>query len=79
MLALLIGLDAALHTRQSDQRWVIEQDAEGHAAALRAGYLGVRHGIGGTVIYQRQSDCVRAGNDISFGHSPLAASRKGIA
>ena len=80
LLALLMSLDnAVLHTRLSDQRWVIEQDADGHAAALRAGYIGVRPGMGGTVIYQRQSEFVRAGNDSSFGHSSLAACREGIA
>ena len=80
LLALLMSLDnAVLHTRLSDQRWVIEQDAGGHAAALRAGYFGVRPGMGGTVVYQRQSEFVRAGNDSSSGRSSRAACREGLA
>jgi hypothetical protein len=67
LVALLLGLDDAVpQTRPSDQRWVIEQDAEGHAAALNAGYFGVRPGLGGTVIYQRRYDAAHLISDASF-------------
>jgi hypothetical protein len=70
LLALLMSLDdAVLHTRPSDQRWVIEQDAKGHAAALGAGYFGVRPGLGGTVIYQRRYESVHSFYDASLAHA----------
>jgi GNAT superfamily N-acetyltransferase len=62
LLALLMRAgDAVLYTHPADQRWVIEHDADGHASALRAGYFGVRPGLGGTVIYQRQYAFARKG------------------
>ena len=80
LLALLISLDnAVLRTGRSDQRWIIEQAAEGHAAALSAGYFGVRPGLGGTVIYQRQYEFGRADNDSSFAYPSLADCREDIA
>jgi hypothetical protein len=80
LLALLKSLDAAmLQTRPSDQRWVIEQDAEGHAAALNAGYFGVRHGLGGTVIYQRWNDSMFRPSGGRLTQPGLAACTEGFA
>jgi hypothetical protein len=80
LIALLMRLDdAALHTRPSDQRWVIDQDAEGHAAALSAGYFGVRPGLGGTIIYQRQYEFTVRSSDGSLTDSSLAACHEGLA
>jgi hypothetical protein len=70
LVALLMSLDeAVLQTRPADQRWVIEQDAAGHAAALGAGYFGVRPGLGGTVIYQRRYESTDLISDASLKNS----------
>lgn len=80
LIALLLSLDdAVLHTRPSDQRWVIEQDTDGHAAALSAGYFGVRPGLGGTVIYQRQYELTFRSSGGARAHPSPAACTEGFA
>lgn len=80
LLALLMSLDAAvLHSRPSDQGWVIEHDADGHLAALRAGYFGVRAGMGGTVIYQRRDEVMSRSSGGPLTQSGLAACSEGFA
>jgi hypothetical protein len=80
LVALLMNVDdATLQTRPSDQRWVIEQDAERHAAALSAGYFGVRPGLGGTVIYQQRREFMGRSSDGSLTNSSLAACNEDLA
>jgi GNAT superfamily N-acetyltransferase len=53
LLALLMRLDEpGIETHAAHQGWVFAGDAAGHEKALRAGYLGVRAAMGGTVLYQ---------------------------
>jgi hypothetical protein len=79
-LALLMSVNAALlTTRPSDQRWVIGHEPEAHAAALDAGYFGVRPGLGGTVIYQRRDDWRCAAGDDARTRSSSAACQEGMA
>src|SRR5262245_27657337 len=54
MIGLLRSCDAlALPSDSNDQVWIRAQDPWHHQAALQNGYIGVRPGSDGSVIYQR--------------------------
>ncbi len=62
LLALLLPLDeTGFETGAARQGWVLAGDAVGHEKALRAGYLGVRAAMGGTVLYEREVIDIGAG------------------